>query len=89
MDLVTWLREQIDSDELAAKRRLADHTNFSASEIDPEHLLRAVVAHRKILDEHPPTRSYTFAPWPCAAIRALAEVYSDRPGYTEAVGGET
>jgi hypothetical protein len=63
------------------------------AEHDPARVLRQVAAFRAILDEHPPLSngacdrcdegafSYERKIWPCPTVRALASVYSRRPGY--------
>lgn len=51
-DLIAWLRAQLDAREADARRRLADHTQYGPTELDPDDLLAEVDAKRAILDAY-------------------------------------
>jgi hypothetical protein len=96
-DLVAWLRQQLDTDERTAQARLRDHTQFGPSELDPDHLLRQVQAHRAILDRYELARSHPtslvssfvrgqdngFWQGLEEAVKELVSIYSDRDGWRE------
>jgi hypothetical protein len=128
MNLVTWLREQIDHDEQVALHQaeafraiLDKHAGrqtvewligFDVPDATCSKCKRGqtVVSTRvdergRLFHEHANSRPdcetcsienpdaqfpsddwLIPAAWPCATLRALASVFSDRPGYTEAVG---
>lgn len=90
MTLVEFLRARLDEDE--ERLDAIDHPQAPAGNMARER--REVEAKRRIVDEHPRGTVYAFireGPYcladdevfPCATLRALAEVYADHPEYDE------
>lgn len=60
---------------------------------DPSHVLRTVAAHRAILERHQPMTAGSCdwcwgnayreeeSAWPCADVRSIAAIYTDREGW--------
>jgi hypothetical protein len=94
-DLIDWLRAQIDTCETKNLRVLqGDNWDwFAGSESGSEQALREVGIFRKLLDLHsnggmPPLATQDECRdcvdvWPCATVRLLAAIFSDRPGFRE------
>ncbi|WP_422744313.1 DUF6221 family protein [Micromonospora sp. WMMD754] len=97
-DLVTWMRQQLDDDERAARAWLplgnpaaADREHIARH--DPARVLAEVDAKRRVIDVlrgFEPNDEWSTQPDmglrqnnAAGALRALALPYADRPGYRD------
>jgi hypothetical protein len=58
-----FLKARLNDDEQGARYRNEDDAQFGQSELDPDHALRVVAAHRRIVDRYVDLRDRCEVAW--------------------------